>query len=214
MSEAATERRRHAPIAMGAALLCVVWLFVAAWGASQYRQASHRGPVLYAPLSVAVDPGDGTIYAASGAGRVNKYDPKGVGRGAFAVDTGGASFRLSPAGPGEIELASVNGDRVLTFDEGGRIVGERVDADAYARFAAEEQARGAAPGAVLLQDDGALVRRTADGVQMLVPPLPFPLSFFAAAPWTLVLSLFLSTLGLMASFVWPFLARSPEPGVR
>ena len=104
-------------------------------------------------------------------------------------------------------LATEGAGRVLVFDEGGRVVAEREDAGAFARFAAEEAARAAGPG-VQLAADGAIVERGADGARVLVPSLPFPLSIFAAAPWTLVLSLFLSTLGLMAAFVWPFLARA------
>lgn len=208
MNEIEARRRRHAPVAMGIALLCVAWLFVAAWGASQYRQASYRGPVLHAPMSVTTDPVDGTIYCASGAGRVHKYDARGVGQGAFAVDTGGASFRIQSAGAGRIDVAIAGSDDVFSFDEGGRRVSERRDAEAYARFEAEELARRGVPGAVVLDAAGAIVREDGEGATVLVPALPFPLSVFAAAPWTLVLSLFLSALGLMGSFVWPFLARS------
>ena len=206
MSDEPAQPRRHAPLAMLVALACVAWLFLAAWGAAQYRQATHRGPVLYAPSSVVVDPADGTIYCASGAGRVHKYGPDGRGRGAFPVDAPGAA-RLAVEAPGRVALATGGSGRVVVFDEGGRIVTERDEPGAYERFGAAEEARAAGPG-VHLDAEGAIVERSADAVRVLVPSLPFPLSVFAVAPWTLVLSLFLSTLGLMAAFVWPFLARS------
>jgi hypothetical protein len=206
--------RRHAPLAMGAALLCAVWLLGSAWGAAQYRQATHRGPVLYAPMSVAVDASDGTVYVASGAGRVHKYGPDGDGRGAFVVDTDGASFRLSAEAPGRLALAREGDAEVVVFDEGGRLVAERRDPDAYARFGADEAKRASGSEPAVLLEDGAIVERTSEGSRVLVPALPFPLSWFAVAPWTLVLSLFLSTLGLMAAFVWPFLARPGSTGVR
>ncbi len=204
MSSARDDRRRHAPLAMGVALLCIAWLFLAAWGASQYRQATHRGPVLYAPLSVAVDASDGTIYCASGAGRVHLYGPNGRGRGAFVVETGGAPFRLSAEGAGRVALAVEGRAQVRVYDEGGRVVEERADPGAFARFAAAEAARAGAPG-IQLDERGALVAQRDGAVEVLVPALPFPLSFFAVAPWTIVFSLFFSALGLMAAFVWPFL---------
>jgi len=196
------------------ALLCVGWLMLAAWGAAQYRQASHRGPVLHAPMSVAQDPSDGTIYCASAAGRIHKYAANGLGQGAFAIDTGGESVRLSPAGPGRVAMAVAGQERLVEFDAGGRIVNESVDAEAYARFATAEDARSEQTSGVVVLDDGAIVERGSEGERVLVPSLPFPLVWFAVAPWTLVLSLFLSALGLMASFVWPFLARPTQPGVR
>lgn len=211
---------------MAAALFCVGWLLLAGWGAAQYRQASHRGPVLYAPLSVAVDPADGTIYCASAAGRIHKYGPDGLGRGAFAVDLPSTSVRLGADGPGRIVLATEGDDRVRVFDEGGRPIEERLDADAWRRFglapavapeigrAGDVDPAGAGVPAVIVLEGGAIVERSGSDVRVLVPALPFPLVWFAAAPWTLVLSLFLSTLGLMASFVWPFLARPDDAFVR
>lgn len=203
---------------MSVAVACVAWLLVAAWGAAQYRRASHFGPVLYAPLSLAVDPADGTIYCASGAGRIQKYDADGRGRGAFPVDTSGAPFRIASDGPGRVAMAVQGRDRVVVFDEGGRQVDERSQPGAWATWAESE--RGVrAPGSAreIALRAGAIVERDPEGggeVRTLVPAIEFPLTFFAAAPWLLVLSLFCSTLGLMGAFIWPFLARPNDHAVR
>lgn len=214
MSGATGHAPRHAPAAMAVALFAVAWLLMAGWGAAQYRQATHRGPVLYAPMSVAVDAADGTIFVASGAGRVHKYGQRGDGRGAFVVETGSNEVRVASAGAGQIDLAIAGQARVIRFDAGGRIVSEREDDGAFARFDAAEAALRAesSPGIVL--EAGALVDRSTEGTRVLVPALPFPLSVFAIAPWTLVLSLFSSAFLLMAAFVWPFLARPTEAVVR
>lgn len=214
MSATTPDTRRHAPVAMAVALLAVGWLLLAGWGAAQYRQATHRGPVLYAPMSVAVDPADGTIFVASGAGRVHKYGQRGDGRGAFVVETGSTEVRVASAGAGQIDLAIDGEARVIRFDAGGRVVSEREDADAFARFDTAEAERRAEPTPGIVLEAGALVDRSTEGTRVLVPALPFPLSVFAIAPWTLVLSLFSSAFVLMAAFVWPFLARPDDGAVR
>ena len=200
---------------MAAAAFCVTWLLVAAWGAAQYRQASHFGPVLYAPMSLAVDPGDGTIYCASGAGRVQKYGPEGRGRGAFGVETGGRPFAIASDGPGRIGVVIEGETRVRVFDEGGGLQGERDEPGAVGWAAASLAVPVGDDGKVIALEAGAIVERDGAGaVRELVPAISFPLTFFAAAPWTLVASLFFSGLGLMAAFIWPFLARSDDPAVR
>ena len=204
--------------AMLVALFCLNWLLLAAWGAAQYRQATHFGPVLYDPISVAVDPADGTIYCASSAGRVQKYGADGRGRGAFSVDAVGAGFRIKSEGPGLVAMAIEGLDRVVVFDEGGRVASEREEAGAWAAWGDSARFARTGDGAhEILLVDGALIERplAAGGEdRLLVPALEFPLTFFAAEPWALVFSLFFSTLGLMAAFIWPFLARSGDDTVR
>ena len=204
--------------AMGVALFCVCWLLLAGWGAAQYRRASHFGPVLYDPLSLAVDPEDGSIYCASGAGRIQKYGVDGRGRGAFLVNSGGAPFRIISEGPGLVAVAVKGQDRVVIFDKAGRVASERDQPGAWSAWA--DSARGALNGdgtrEVILRDGAIIERRTSEPQEerILVPAVEFPLTYFAAAPWTLVFSLFLSTLGLMAAFVWPFLARPAPESMR
>lgn len=215
MSDAPGAGRGTRIAAMAAAAFCVTWLMVAAWGAAQYRQASHFGPVLYAPLSLAVDPGDGTIYCASGAGRVQKYGPDGRGRGAFRVDTDGRLFAIASDGPGRVGVVIEGETRVRIFDEGGGLLDEREEPGSAGWAAASLAVPAGDGGKVIALEDAAIVERDAAGARReLVPAISFPLTFFAAAPWTLVASLFFSGLGLMASFIWPFLARSDDPAVR
>jgi hypothetical protein len=204
--------------AMGIAVFCLAWLLVAGWGAAQYRRATHFGPVLYAPLSLAVDPVDGTIYCASGAGRIQKYGPDGRGRGAFPVENEGADFRIASDGPGLVAMAVEGRDRITVFDEGGRPVGEREAPGAWAAWSRSSLAvPSIEEGLEIALIGGAIVQRDPSGegdVSVLVPAVEFPLSLFAAAPWLLVISLFCSTLGLMGAFIWPFLARPEDAPVR
>jgi hypothetical protein len=205
-------------VALGVAVLCLAWLLLAAWGASQYRRATHFGPVLYAPLSIAVDPADGTIYCASGAGRIQKYGPDGRGQGAFEVDDDGGGLRIASDGPGLLAVAFPGRDRITIYDEGGRKVGEREAPGAWAAWLGSTEAVPVGDGGrEIALSEGAIVERGAGGgeeVRILVPAIEFPLTLFAAAPWLLVISLFCSTLGLMGAFIWPFLARPDEDAVR
>jgi hypothetical protein len=194
-------------------ILCLGWLLLAAWGAAQYRAATHFGPVLHAPLAIAVDPADGTIYCASGAGRVQKYGADGRGRGAFPVETGGEPFRIVADAPGRIALAVRGDERVIVFDEGGRAVDERVQPGAFEAWAESAHTARAGDREIVLRA-GAIIELGAGEERVLVPAIAFPLTFFAAAPWLLVLSLFCSTLGMMAAFMWPFLARPDDDTVR
>lgn len=194
------------------ALICSAGLLLSGWGASQYRMASVRGPMLVEPVAVAVTP-EGRIFCVSALGRVHKYDSEGRGLGAFMLDEGGEAVVIGVDDSGELEIASLAARRRWIYDSGGSRILDEVDPEgrAHTRLLAGATQWNMGPnGLEVALEGGHIVARTGGvggDVRVLVPAAPFPLSLFARMPWLLVVGLILSTFGLMASMILPFRVR-------
>jgi hypothetical protein len=204
VARATDEARRSRRTGRILIALGTVALLLGGWGSAQYRAALSQAPLLRDPRGIAVDAA-GLIYCGVASSRIHVYEPTGRIHRVWPVPTQGGAFRLRLTRPEDeprVEVALEKSDEIVVYDARGELVGRRQEPRAYERFGpANDRSFTAADGSRYLLEGTALVRERDGERTTVVAAVPWPLRWFADAPWLLVAVFVLGPVGVFAGMV-------------
>ena len=192
--------------------LGVAGLVLGGVAGAQLRRVTPFGPPLVSPSGLAVDR-DGHVYAGTDVDRIHVYDADGRFVRGWYLDAGAGPVRIRIDDGEHVEIATATSGRLHVFDREGQLVRTEPDVGAWERFGpTQDQAAEGPEGTRVAIADGALVRTAPPPRRVLAPPVPRPLTWFAAAPLPMLTLLLMgSVLALLTGLVLSFGWRPPGP---